>query len=95
MIVIVCGSAVVSSSPVSTVGVIILAQVINGLLLPIISICLALCINDETIVAAPPSVLGNILLMAVVYVTLFLAFHLIADEVATFPPVRPPPRYYN
>ena len=65
---------------VSTVGVIILAQVINGLLLPFLAICLVLCVNEFTIMPEPPGIIGNCCLHFCVFVTVFLAGHLLIDE---------------
>ena len=41
---------------------------------------------DGYIIDNRPGKLGQLMLFAVVYVTVFLALHLIADEVANFPP---------
>lgn len=72
----------VSAAGLPTVEVIIVAQVVNGLLLPAITVCLYVCRNATDLVPVPPGLLNNVLLLICVFVTLFLAFHLIMDELS-------------
>jgi len=61
---------------------VLLAQVLNGLLLPILSICLLLCINDTQFMKVSPQPrLSNILLITTVTITMFLAANVISQKV--------------
>ena len=55
-----------------------------GLLLPCLTVCLFLCINDPATMPAPPHRLNNALVLICVGLTTFLASHLVLDELATF-----------
>jgi len=74
-------SVAISAGNVDTVSVILLAQVINGLLLPFIATALFLCLNDPTIMDRP-LLRDNLLMLLCVFVTIFLAAHLIFDEIS-------------
>lgn len=58
--------------------------IIAGLLLPCLTVCLFLCINDPFTMPAPPRRLNNALVLICVALTTFLASHLVLDELATF-----------
>lgn len=74
-------AVVVSASNADTVAVILLAQVINGLLLPFLAICLFRCLNDVGIMPRLPRTRDNVLMIACVSVTIFLAAHLVCVQV--------------
>jgi hypothetical protein len=63
MVIAVVFSVIIAASGAPSVFVIIMAQIINGLLLPILTVCLFVCMNDTHIVAMPPSLLNNISLV--------------------------------
>lgn len=71
-----------SSAGLPTVAVIFTAQVINGLLLPCLAVCLFICLNDPILMPNPSSALDNIAMLICVFVTMFLAFHLVLDELS-------------
>ena len=67
-------SFVVGASGADTIEVIFTAQVVNGFLLPIIALCLFVCLNDERLMRARPTTLvDNCCLSFVVAATIFLA----------------------
>lgn len=77
--------AVVVSSTVSSaqaVSVVFLAQVINGLLLPFLTVCMVLCVDDSSVNKYPPSMCTLVALLWCVMVTVFLAFHTIIEQVS-------------
>ena len=62
--------------------VILIAQVFNGCLLPFFSICLLLCINDQTFMASDPQKgWANIFLAVSVTITLFLASNVVIQKI--------------
>ncbi|KAH8048681.1 hypothetical protein JL720_15797 [Aureococcus anophagefferens] len=66
-------AVVVGSSGASTVGVVLMAQVINGVLLPVAALCLVLCYNDPAVLRAPPPAFRNASQVACFSATAFLA----------------------
>merc|ERR1719206_270840 len=77
-IVMVSVAAVVISTNVDRMGIILVAQVFNGCLLPIFSVCLLLCVNDrELMQGATQKWWANIFLFFSVLFTLFLASNVI------------------
>jgi Mn2+/Fe2+ NRAMP family transporter len=71
-IILIATGVVSSNLPRKTI--ILVAQVFNGMLLPVFSMCLLLCINDLQFMTAAPQGLGaNALLLPSVAITLFLA----------------------
>ena len=61
---------------------ILVAQVFNGCLLPIFSVCLLLCVNDEQFMgSAPQTALGNIFLLLSVLATMLLAGNVLVQKV--------------
>ena len=66
-------AVVVGSSGASTVGVVLMAQVINGVLLPVVALCLVLCYNDPAVLRAPPPAFRNASQVACFSATAFLA----------------------
>lgn len=75
-------AVVVSASGAPTVPIIIMAQVINGLLLPCLAVCLFLCLNDADIMHVQPTLFKNAVMLLCVTITSFLAFHLVLDELS-------------
>ena len=68
--------------PVDRILVILVAQVFNGCLLPIFSICLLICINDEQFMgSAPQKGWSNIFLIISVTFTIFLAGNVLVQKV--------------
>ena len=62
--------------------VILVAQVFNGCLLPIFSVCLLLCINDhQLMVSAPQKGWSNVFLVISVTFTMFLAGNVLVEKV--------------
>jgi Mn2+/Fe2+ NRAMP family transporter len=62
--------------------VILVAQVFNGCLLPIFSICLLICINDEQFMgSAPQKGWSNVFLVISVTFTIFLAGNVFVQKV--------------
>lgn len=82
MVVGVVVAVLTSSAGLPTVAVIFVAQIIGGLLLPCVSMCLFICLNDPVIVTTAPTALGNVPMMFCVFVTTFLACHLVLDELS-------------
>jgi len=81
-IVMVSVAAVVISTNVDRMAIILVAQVFNGCLLPIFSICLLLCVNDrELMKGAAQKWWANIFLFFSVLFTLFLASNVIVLKV--------------
>merc|ERR1719206_226067 len=77
-IVMVSVAAVVISTNVDRMGIILVAQVFNGCLLPIFSVCLLLCVNDRELMhGATQKWWANIFLFFSVLFTLFLASNVI------------------
>ena len=81
-----------AASGLPTVSIIFAAQVINGLLLPFLTICLTLCLQDQ--VQSGYTSTGGMLLAT--FVTLFLAIHLVAEQSLNLldyltPPAEPEP----
>lgn len=69
---------IIISANADRIFVILLAQVLNGLLLPFLSICLLLCINDSQFMSSLPQTrMNNILLITTVTITMFLASNVI------------------
>eukprot|EP00090_Calanus_glacialis_P030110 TRINITY_DN48459_c0_g1_i1.p1 TRINITY_DN48459_c0_g1~~TRINITY_DN48459_c0_g1_i1.p1 ORF type:complete len:207 (-),score=53.10 TRINITY_DN48459_c0_g1_i1:39-581(-) len=69
---------IIISANADRIFVILLAQVLNGLLLPLLSICLLLCINDfQFMSSSPQNRVNNILLITTVTITMFLACNVI------------------
>ena len=63
---------------------ILVAQVFNGCLLPIFSVCLLLCINDEQFMgSAPQRLWSNIFLLLSVTFTIFLSGNVLVQKVYT------------
>lgn len=75
-------AVVVSAAGAPTVPIIIMAQVINGLLLPCLAVCLFLCLNDADIMTVQPTTLKNAVVLLCVTITSFLAVHLVLDELS-------------
>jgi len=81
-IVMVSVAAVVISTNVDRMAIILVAQVFNGCLLPIFSICLLLCVNDRQLMkGATQKWWANIFLFFSVLFTLFLASNVIVLKV--------------
>jgi len=77
-IVMVSVAAIVISTNVDRMAIILVAQVFNGCLLPIFSICLLLCVNDrELMKGAAQKWWANVFLFFSVLFTLFLASNVI------------------
>merc|ERR1711936_1534402 len=77
-IVMVSVAAIVISTNVDRMAIILVAQVFNGCLLPIFSICLLLCVNDrELMKGAAQKWWANVFLFFCVLFTLFLASNVI------------------
>ena len=74
----------VSAGNVPTIPVIFTAQIINGFLLPCLTVCLFLCLNDTNVMpaAVAPTVVENVVLLFCVTFTIFLAGHLLLEEAA-------------
>ena len=69
---------------VDRILVILVAQVFNGCLLPIFSVCLLICINDEKFMGSSPQKgWSNILLVISVTFTIFLAGNVLVQKVDT------------
>ena len=67
-------SFVVGASGVDTIKVIFTAQIVNGFLLPVVALCLLVCLNDESLMRARPTTLrDNCCLLFTVAATIFLA----------------------
>ena len=82
MIVIVFIGAFVNCFQVDTSIVIALAQVVNGMLLPLFSFCVLLCINDPMFMGKQPQKWwANVLLVLGVTVTLFLAINTLISNI--------------
>merc|ERR1712106_47020 len=72
---------IIISADADRIFVILLAQVLNGLLLPLLSICLLLCINDPRFMSSSPQKqLDNVLLITTVTTTMFLASNVIIQK---------------
>merc|ERR1712039_183355 len=79
--VVVATSVVSCGLPRATI--ILVAQVFNGMLLPIFSLCLLLCINDLQLMAgAPQGLVGNCVLLPSVTITVFLAVRVAVQKLA-------------
>merc|ERR1719510_121891 len=75
-------AVVVISCDVPRVGVILIAQVFNGCLLPFFSICLLLCLNDEQFMKeSPQKGWSNIFLFISVSITLFLTSNVLIQKI--------------
>ena len=82
MFVMVIISTVLISADVDRKFVILIAQVVNGILLPFFCICLLLCINDKSFMAqSPQKGWSNVFLSLTVTITLFLAFNVVIQKV--------------
>ena len=67
---------------VDRILVILVAQVFNGCLLPIFSVCLLLCINDQQFMgSAPQKGWSNVFLVISVTFTMFLAGNVLVEKV--------------
>jgi len=55
--------------------------VINGLLLPCLTVCLFMCLNDPLLMPNPSSTLDNVVMLFCVFVTMFLVSHSLAASV--------------
>ena len=76
-------SAAVSSSGFNTVAVVATAQIVNGLLLPIVSTCLLLLLNEPRFMRKRPQTpLDNALLMMTVGVTIYLACFVVIENIS-------------
>jgi len=74
-------ATVVISTNVDRILVILVAQVFNGCLLPIFSVCLLLCINDQQfMVSSPQKGWSNIFLVISVTFTMFLAGNVLVEK---------------
>jgi len=74
-------ATVVISTNVDRILVILVAQVFNGCLLPIFSVCLLLCINDEQfMLSAPQKGWSNVFLVTSVTFTMFLAGNVLVEK---------------
>eukprot|EP00035_Acanthoeca_spectabilis_P010238 m.181345 g.181345 ORF g.181345 m.181345 type:complete len:540 (+) comp14963_c0_seq2:2063-3682(+) len=77
------GTAVgVAAGNVDTVSVILLAQVINGLLLPFLATSLFVCLNDPAVMPQRMRARDNGVILVCVAVTIFLAAHLVLEQVS-------------
>merc|ERR1711892_649195 len=75
-------ATVVISTNVDRILVILVAQVFNGCLLPIFSVCLLLCINDHQFMgSAPQKEWSNTFLVISVTFTIFLASNVLVQKV--------------
>ena len=67
---------------VDRTGVILVAQVFNGCLLPFFSTCLLLCLNDQQFMRTSPQPLwANLFLVTSVIITMFLANNAIIQKI--------------
>ena len=67
---------------VDRTGVILVAQVFNGCLLPFFSTCLLLCLNDQQFMGTSPQPLwANLCLVTSVLITMFLANNAIIEKI--------------
>jgi len=74
-------ATVVISTNVDRILVILVAQVFNGCLLPIFSVCLLLCINDQQFMgSAPQKGWSNVFLVISVTFTMFLAGNVLVEK---------------
>merc|ERR1711872_1179013 len=74
-------ATVVISTNVDRILVILVAQVFNGCLLPIFSVCLLLCVNDEQfMLSAPQKGWSNVFLVTSVTFTMFLAGNVLVEK---------------
>jgi len=72
----------VGASGTDTIVVVFAAQVVNGLLLPVIASCLLVCLNDVSLMREKPiSAWDNVRLFGAVGVTFFLAAHTVCTNV--------------
>jgi len=82
MFVMVLIATVVISANADRTVVILVAQVLNGCLLPFFSICLLLCINDQNFMSSSPQKgWSNVFLFVSVLITLFLASNVLIQKV--------------
>jgi len=75
-------ASIVIGMNVPRVKIILIAQVFNGCLLPVFSICLLLCLNDPQFMsAAPQKKWANIFLFLSVSITLFLSSNVFIQKI--------------
>lgn len=75
-------AVVVISANAPRVGVILIAQVFNGCLLPFFSICLLLCLNDDEFMnKSPQKGWSNIFMFVSVSITLFLTSNVLIQKI--------------
>eukprot|EP00040_Diaphanoeca_grandis_P032194 m.194656 g.194656 ORF g.194656 m.194656 type:complete len:711 (+) comp32539_c0_seq1:146-2278(+) len=75
-------SVITASAGLDPVKVIFTAQIIGGLLLPWVTICLFLCLNDTSILPTGTSALDNVGVLSCVFITIFLAGEMIVGTLA-------------
>lgn len=79
MVVCVVFATVVAAAGAPTVPVVFAAQVVNGILLPFLTVCLVLCVDEPRINPYPPNLFIMCCLMFAVFLTSLLAMHTILD----------------
>jgi len=75
-------SIITASAGLDPVKVVFTAQIIGGLLLPWVSICLFLCLNNPAILARGTSVGDNVGVLTCVFITIFLAAEMLVANLA-------------
>eukprot|EP00937_MAST-01D_sp_MAST-1D-sp2_P001066 g1066.t1 len=81
MVALVSVAAIVAAADADTITVVMLAQVVNGCLLPAVATCLLLLLNEPRFVRArPQTTVENALLLAVVAMTIFTASFAVAEN---------------
>jgi Mn2+/Fe2+ NRAMP family transporter len=74
VVVVVAVGAGTAALGIDTIQVILACQVMNGIMLPCLSVCLLMCLNDDRVMGtANQSVLGNVMVTMAVAVTMYLA----------------------
>lgn len=78
-------SSAIAASGANAVMVVATAQIMNGLLLPVIATCLLLLLNEPRFMRKrPQSTLDNALLVLTVTVTVFLACFVVIENISKF-----------
>jgi len=82
MTIIVLVAVVIISCDAPRVHVILVAQVFNGCLLPLFSICLLLCLNDEDLMKnSPQKSWANVFMFVSVTITVFLTANVLIQKI--------------
>jgi hypothetical protein len=72
----------VGASGAPTVPVVLVAQVVNGLLLPVVALCLVLCFESPKVISAPQPLLRSAALVFSFATTVFLAADGVLSKIA-------------